>query len=425
MKQNNNESNALLITLLFPFVGLIYSLANWRRSWAKNAFWLACIYTGAILIYCPEGTILGSGADSGRYVLELQGMHDNVNSFAEVAQNFYDGVTNDIFQPTLTFLVSRFTDNGHVLFFFLAIIYGFFYSRNMWYVLEKLPTRLPKGIWVLIAFLFLVCPIWEINGFRMWTALHIFVYGALPYIIDGKKRKLIWSALSLLVHHSFILPIAILGVYMLLSRSLKRGSLVMTIFFIIYLVSLMVKTLNISAISEVLTAYMPDYYDMRIEGYLDDEVFEKREQALQARSLYVVMLTNLKYWSVQVLVLISYISLLRNSTKDNKLIPLFSFSLLLYSFANIASLTPSGARYILIAQMFMVPLFILLFSTHTVDSMWRWLLSLSLVCIFVSLLFNLRQGLDYYGITLIFGNFITMFFIESNIPIINFIKQIV
>ena len=41
-----------------------------------------------------------------------------------------------------------------------------------------------------------------------------------------------------------------------------------------------------------------------------------------------------------------------------------------------------------------------------------------------SFVFEIRKGLDYYGITLILGNFLTVPFLESNIPLISFIKQI-
>ena len=174
--QYNSERNlAFVVTLLFPFWGVIYSLYHWRASWAKNTFWLACIYMGMVQIFHPEGTILGDGADGGRYVLDLISMHVNVHSFTDVAKVFYDGSTLDVYQKTLTFIVSRFTDNGHVLFFFFAVVFGFFYSRNIWYVLDKLPEKFNKYLWVLILFYFLVCPIWLINGVRMWTATHVFV----------------------------------------------------------------------------------------------------------------------------------------------------------------------------------------------------------------------------------------------------------
>lgn len=421
MKQNNNESKALLITLLFPFAGLIMSLANWRKSWAKNIFWLACIYMGAVQIFQPEGTMLGSGRDAGRYVMDLIDMHDNVQTYSEVASTFFDGRTNDIFQPTLTFLVSRFTDNGHVLFFFLAIIFGFFYSRNVWYVLEKLPDRIPNGMWLLIASLFLVCPIWAINGFRMWTALHIFIYGALPFALEGKKDKLVWSFLSILVHSSFIIVVVILGIYFLLAKQITRSSWMLTTLFVFYIVTLTIKTINISAIAEIVGNYLPDYYDYRIGAYMSDEAAELRKEASARQSAYIGILSNMKYWANQVFIILSYVNTIRNKNISKWLIPLFSSALLFYGFANIASLVPSGGRFVSVAQMLMVPVFLLNF-THFPITKEKWLLDLALFFLAIALLFDIRQGLDYYGITLIMGNFITMFFFESNVPLMNFIK---
>ena len=134
----NNNINRNILTIVWPFFGLVNALRNWRQPWGMNVFWVVCAYMGAIQIYHPKGTILGEGSDAGRYVLELQEMHRSVNSFEEVSRYFYDGDTNDVFCSTLQYVVSRFTENGHVFFFVLAIIYGFFYSRNIWYILNRI-----------------------------------------------------------------------------------------------------------------------------------------------------------------------------------------------------------------------------------------------------------------------------------------------
>ena len=60
-----------VIVIAVIYFGLLLSLYYWRKSWAKNVFWMACVFMGAIQIYCPEGKLLGAGADAGRYVLEL------------------------------------------------------------------------------------------------------------------------------------------------------------------------------------------------------------------------------------------------------------------------------------------------------------------------------------------------------------------
>ena len=141
MQINNNKNNTavFILTIVFPFAGLIYSLSHWRESWAKNVFWLVCVYLGAIFIYWPEGTIWGEGADGSRYALDLMRYHSSgitlSGVFASYALN--GGGQIDFYQPLLTFIVSRFTDNGHVLFAVFAFVFGFFYSRNIWFVLER------------------------------------------------------------------------------------------------------------------------------------------------------------------------------------------------------------------------------------------------------------------------------------------------
>ena len=93
MKSNDK----ILLAILWPFAGLITSLKHWRQPWAMNMFWVVCMYLGAIQIYHPEGTVLGDGADSGRYVLQLMDMYNNVHSFSDVSKYFYEGGTIDIF----------------------------------------------------------------------------------------------------------------------------------------------------------------------------------------------------------------------------------------------------------------------------------------------------------------------------------------
>lgn len=408
----------LLITFFFPFFGLLLSLYYWRQSWAKNVFWMACVYMGAVQIFCPEGTILGTGADGGRYVLELMDMHQNVNSFHDVSQYFYDGKTIDVFAPSLQFLVS------HVFFFFVALIFGFFYSRNIWYVLERLPEKLPRGVWVLILFFLLVCPIWLINGVRMWTAAHIFAYGAMPYLVEGKKNKLIWCFLSIFVHHSFVFPIITIAMFFLLSKRLQRKESVLTILFVFYLLTLTVKSLNLDSLNTTLQFALPGFYENRIDGYVNEDVFERNIETASQNSWHVGFFGNIEYWVTQLLIILSFFNIRRNRETCEWLVPLFAFALLIYGGANILSSVPSGGRYITIARLFMVPVFIFTVSYVPLGKLLKTLLPLCLFFIAFAMIFEIRKGFDYYGIMLLVGNFITMFFVESNIPLITFVKQI-
>lgn len=426
LKATSSKTGAAVIifTFFFPFFGLLLSLYYWRKTWAKNAFWLACIYMGAIQIFNPEGAVLGSGSDSGRYVLGLIDMYNNVHSFHDVSRYFYDGKTIDVFCDTLQFLVSRFTDNGHVFFFFVALIFGFFYSRNIWYVLERLPEKLPRGFWVLILFFLLVCPIWLVNGVRMWTAAHIFAYGAMPYLLEGKKKNLIWCFLSIFVHHSFIFPIIIIALFFLLSKRLQRKESVLTILFIFYLLTLGIKTLNLESMNASLQVLLPGFYEDRIDGYVNEDVLERNMESAARLSWHVAFFGNIEYWVTQLLIVLSFFNIRRNRKDCEWLIPLFAFALLIYGGANILSSVPSGGRYITIARLFMVPVFMFTVAYVPLGKLFKTLLPLCLFLVAFAMIFEIRKGFDYYGIMLLVGNFISMFFVESNIPLIDFVKQI-
>ena len=424
-KTSSNEAvGALLITFFFPFFGLLLSLYYWRKTWAKNVFWMACMYMGAIQIFNPGGAVLGSGSDSGRYVLELIDMYNNVHSFHDVSRYFYDGKTIDVFCDTLQFLVSRFTDNGHVFFFFVALIFGFFYSRNIWYVLERLPEKLSRGFWVLILFFLLVCPIWLVNGVRMWTAAHIFAYGAMPYLVEGKKNKLIWCFLSILVHHSFIFPIITIALFFLLSKRLQRKESVLTILFIFYLLTLGIKTLNLESLNSTLQMVLPGFYEDRIDGYVNEDQLDKRIEAAAKLSWHVGFFGNIEYWVTQLMIVLSFFNIRRSRKDCEWLIPLFAFALLIYGGSNILSSVPSGGRYITIARLFMVPVFMFTVAYVPLGKWFKTLLPLCLFLVAFAMILEIRKGFDCYGIMLLVGNFISMFFVESNVPLIDYVKQL-
>lgn len=417
-----NSNNKITLAFLWPFAGLVSALRNWRQPWAMNVFWVVCAYLGAIQIYHPKGTILGEGSDAGRYVLELQEMHRSVNSFEEVSRYFYDGDTNDVFCSTLQYVVSRFTENGHVFFFVLAIIYGFFYSRNIWYILNRISDQRIRWLWVMVAAFFLICPIWNINGVRMWTALHVFVYGSMPYLLEDKKKQLVWSAASILIHHSFIFPIALLTLFYVLGRRISLNNRLTTMFFAFYIATLTIKSLDLGALNAVLQAYLPDFYSDRIDGYVNEDALARNLESAAQNSWHVAFFNNLHYWINQILVVFTYIIFKRNRKILSWLLPLFSFSLLIYAFSNILACVPSGARYITISQMFMVATFLLTFRYWACDKVLARFMPIVMSLFAFSLIFEIRKGFDYYGISVMIGNIFTSLIFEDNTPLIHYIK---
>lgn len=429
ISNNRNSTTAFILTLVFPFGGLIYTLSHWRESWAKNTFWLVCFYLGAVLIYWPEGSVLGEGADGGRYVLRLIDMYyDTTASISGILANYLkdDGITMDLYQPFLTYFVSRFTDNGHVLFAAFALIFGFFYSRNIWYILEKLPNKKLGNMFILVTLYFLICPITSINGVRMWTALHVFVYAMMPYLLERDKSKLWMILLTPLIHFSFLYVSLFALFYFVLPYRLKtNNSLFLTLSYLLFIVTIFINSLDLGATSDILAEYSPEAYEGRIEGFVNKDYLDARNEASALHNWYVQLSGNITFWCYNILLLVLLPTIKRNFKNDDRLMHLYVFALLLGGFANIMALIPSGGRFQLLSQMFKMPIILMVAMSVSQNNNFRSFVNIALIALLLPFVFEIRKLFDYFSITAIFGNFITLFFWENNVPLINFIKRII
>lgn len=423
---NKNGQTALLLTLILPFAGLIYSLSHWRESWAKNTFWLTCIYLGAVQIFLPEGTVLGEGADGGRMVMRLMNWYGSNITLEQIFANYLkDQHTMDFFQPLLTYFVSRYTDNGHVLYAISAVVFGFFYSRNVWYVLERL-TNKPLGyIVILVTLFFLINPITNINGLRYYTAVHIFVYALIPYLYERDRSKLWWLFVVPFVHFSFLYVVLFALVFYLLTYKIKSmGNMIINTAFIVFVVSLTINSINLSSVNTVLADYSPEAFEDRIDLYVNQDVLNSRREGSALTNWYVGASYIIKNWCYSLLLLLLNPCLKRNF-KNRQFSTFYVFSLLFGAIANLMSLIPSGGRFQVVSQMFMVSLILLVVVRIPINDTFRKYVGFASLLLIIPFVVDIRKLFDFYGITAILGNFITMFFWENNVPLINFIKRII
>jgi len=407
-----NRVYGLLITIIWPFWGLIYSIKNRYREFSVDIFFVVCIYLGFIHIFNPIG---GSGADGLVYATKLGVVYNSHVTFSEFFRLFsQDEGAFDIYQPLLTFIVSLFTNDAHYLFVCFAVVFGYFYSKNIWYVINRISPDSDIYIFIFIVFYILICPVSNINGVRMWTALHVFVYGLLPYLYENDTRKLYWMPLSLLFHFSFVLPLGIFIAYNFLPKRLS-------FFFIFYLITLFVKEVDLALVRLILHNYLPDIFFNRVESYTSEEYAQNINSV--EYSWHVYLAKNISYWIVQIFIVISYFVMRLRNDDDSRLNALFGFSLFIYGISNVLSYIPSAHRYIVISQMFMIPFFIFCIDRYGDSALIRKGKYFLLLLLF-SIVFNIRSMLDYYGVSLVFGNFFTAFFYDDRIPIIDFVKKV-
>lgn len=417
-----------IVTLLFPFVGLVLSLVQWKKSWAMNIFWLACIYLGGIMIYMPEGSTLGDGMDSGRYVLNLISMYNNPHTTIASILSLYQVDTNymDLYQQLITYFVSRFTDNGHVLFAVFATVFGFFYSRNVWYILDKFPSKKIGILYILFGLFLLVCPITQINGVRMWTALHVFVYAIMPYLVEKDRSKLWLLLFTPLIHFSYLYIVILSFIYIILPDKLKINNIYFIYFSVLcYIATLFINALSLDSVSSVMSEYSPESYDERIDMYVNQDVLDRRNEALSSNNWYLSVGNNISKWSYSIILLLFFPIIKKNYLKTNPaIVNLYVYTMLIGTFANISSLIPSGGRFQTVATMFKLATILLLITNISkTEKVYKVAQNLSILLI-LPFIVEVRRLFDFYGINLFFGNFITVFFFETNTPIITFIKQL-
>src|SRR5699024_5421742 len=298
-----------------------------------NVFWAFCAFYG--FTFAIES---GTGADIVRYVSSYQAMYGHPMTVGQVTKYFLQSGEIDVLRLLISYVLSRFTDSQSMLTLVYGGIFGYFLFRNIWLLLERMKGELLAISLLLLTCFLLVNPIWQINGFRMWTAVHVFLYCLLPYLFDGKKRGIRISVLSILVHFSMLVPVGVLAGYMLLGNRLN-------IFFIFFLVTFFVSEIDISAVNTFMENYAPEILQERTDSYRSETVIEADASEPETRNWYIVWHRRALGWSVTGFLVLLFWKGRRFFKENNGWACLFSFTLLFYGVANLLSHLPSGGRF--------------------------------------------------------------------------------
>jgi hypothetical protein len=384
---------AWTLFFVWPFFTLVAAFKNYRKSWAKNIFWAFCAFYGLTFVVDYD-----SGRDIVGYVEGYQTLHGR-----EVVYDDYVEEKKDPFIPLISIVLSRFTDSQPVLTLVYGIMFGFFFSRNMWYVMERLEGKLLPVTLILLSCLFLINPIWNINGIRMWLAAHIFLYGLLPYLFDGKKGRLMVSFGSMFVHFSFLLPLTILFVYMI-------GGNRLVIYYSFFVSTFFISELDLTVVNNILELYAPESFQENTASYRVEEYVEGYRTEASDNNWYSILYGPALKWSVM-----GFLSLFffknRKLFEDNRyLLNLFCFTLLFYGVANLVSSLPSGGRFTSVANYGAVSLIILFLQNFEQQKMMRIYTWAVTPAILLYIIVSIRVGMLSTGATSILGNPIIAYF---------------
>ncbi|MBX7046481.1 MAG: EpsG family protein [Ignavibacteria bacterium] len=403
--------------ILSPFLTVLYSIKHYKRSFAKNIIWAFTIFYGYTFV------IFNDEMDSMRYKeWFLKNVTDNL-TFSQFlgtlysVDNFSTGISIDIVEPLLSYLVAQFTSDFRFLFAAYGLIVGFFYSRNIWYVLERIDFSSKKMLFPLLLCFAVIAPIWDLNGFRFCSATHIFLYGSLPFLFERDMKKLIFCLLSCLVHFSFVFPVIILIVYMILGNRFF-------IYYMIFIASMFVTSVNIEAVNEIVANNFPEVFQVRTSGYTNVERAKELKEDAASSNLnwYVKGHENVLKWLI-----IIFISVIFFRGKDfvrshQNLLRLICFTLFLYGMSNVASLLPSGGRFIALSNLFAIVFIIFYVEIGPKETVLNKLIPLAVPMLWLFIIVRFRMSLDTFGVSTVLGNPIVIMFFQGDTALINLIK---
>jgi len=411
-----NNKYKYIFAALFPFWTMLLSIAKFDSKSSKNLFWYGCAFMGFVFIFNP---VFDTGADSSRIAKALVDMHSPNTTIKDVFSDlFIEDGNVDVYQLLVTLIVSIFTSNAHYLFLIMAVIFGYFYSRNVWRILNyfKISTN-QAYVWIFIAMLFLVNPIWNINGGRMYVALHVFIFGVFGYVFDKKPIYLIWAFVSILIHFSLVLPLSLFVILQFLpQKNIKT-------YFYIYLISLFVSDIDMEGLKTMIIDYLPKFLIYKADAYLNEELAISISEGVKDWSTYLFVS---KYMSMAFKYIVLFV-FWKNIKKieDNMIIKnLMITFLFLGFFINILSSIPSMGRFITLSDFFMYSLLLLIISNVNLSKLSTNLLKYSSILLILPIFHLLRIGTIYYGHSLFWSNFFGALFIEDRNPIIYYVKSI-
>ena len=405
----------LVFFLLWPFGALIYALIFINSKFSKPIAILFCAYFGLILII-PEN--IAGAADSARIADQLVQMHNTPLSLDSFVGLFFNkGGYADFYQPLMTWIVSIFTGNARVLFTLYGLVFGYFYISNLWIIAKKFSSDIIIPIIILFMLLAMLNPIWNINGVRMWTAAHIFIYGLLLLIIENKKYGFIWCVVSVLVHFSFFFPLLVfIGFYFF------RFNWAIHLYFVLYILSLTlfeIKAVNFGDLSD----YLPAIFKSRFDSYTNEAYLETLQESSALLGAHVKIFYLISTLTFNLIIGSFYF--LRKHINDNKVIQLYMYGLLLLAFTYSLKGVGSIGRFSSIGNFITIAALLLALSdTIVFEKIKKFIWALSFVALY-PIIFLIRVGTDYYGISLLFGNPLYAIFYADKIPIIEFVKSLI
>lgn len=400
--ENRNNSLYLILAAIFPISGFIYASLNPKICSYKTLLILFFTFVGLAFLFT-------TGSDVSRYVEVFQTITKERISLTDYYNSRPSAQQIDYYTIFMTWFLSRLTSNPHVYLGILAFVPTVFLAQNVLYISGKCSDSSRFRFLLLILVL---TPNVLFLTHRWWTALQIFLFGMLPYVLDGKMKRLWICLLAVVVHFSFLFPSILLLLYVFLPKKIVLPYLV------VFIVTYFVSTLNFDFVSNIINQLLPTNYADRSVMYLSNDGDIAEEWASN-------ILLSLHNFLNLIFTIFVFLRLKIEMKSNDFLRHLLIISLIMASFAQLANITDWGWRYFDLSNFLFMSFFVIIAANQQFYKKLKILYRLSylffcfFLVVFVHHLFAVISPTNLFV-----GNYFTVWLIDEEVSVLEYIKTI-
>lgn len=195
---------SILLFFINPILGLISAFTLNIKKHSREFYFiilLFSLYFGFIL------TPLCREIDSYRIVQLFNNWNITYPSYLSFIKDFLtfrNSAAKDLYEGTIFSLVHSFSSNYHWIFFLCALFFTVFKLLSFNTVFNNTTYKFNLKTTILVIVFFISIPLFEINGFRFFTAAWIAIYSTLKVIGLKNFRYIALLLICPLVHITFL-----------------------------------------------------------------------------------------------------------------------------------------------------------------------------------------------------------------------------
>ena len=345
----------IILFLISPFFAFLYSLRRIKTKSSYLIFFLSAIFFGLSFT-------VDSGKEGGDSAFDGQFYREKFENYQyAISSDFWDGFISflsfdegkkDYYFDTLAFYCSRFTDNYHIMFMIVATVFIYFALKSFKFLTAE-DNFDASVISYILVYLFFYNQIFNINGFRFWTAAWIAVYSIFQIYRNGDKRYFLLALITPYFHGTYWVFLAILFIAQI-SKKFEK------FWIILFVISFFASTLAVELIQGYYS-YLPPFLSKLAEIYTGEDVLGKTWSGFGWLPMIFKNATTV-YVTIMMLLFIRH----SNEIKSNpKIKNIYLFLLVWMSIFNFLMFVPSlGNRFIQISYPFIAYIWLVIFKDH-------------------------------------------------------------